>query len=232
MKILALESSAKAASVAVTDGGRLLAQYFQNNGLTHSRTLLKMTEELLSGLELKVSDIDAVAVAIGPGSFTGVRIGVAAAKGLALGAGKPTIGVSSLLAMAHHSVGQPELICCAMDARRGEIYNALFRYENGKIVRLCDDRAITLTSLVDEVKSTGQTVRLTGDGAMLCADAFEGDGVPYVLSPAPLLYQTAWGVAAAAADIEPCDAAELEPFYLRLSQAERERMERLDSSVS
>ena len=154
MRLLAIESTARAASVAVTEDGELTAQYFQASGLTHSRTLLKMAEDMLRDLNLTVRDVDAVAVAKGPGSFTGVRIGVAAAKGLCWGAGKPAVGVSTLEAMAWHAQEREDVtVCPVMDARRGEIYNALFAFRDGGLSRLTEDRAISLETLVGEAKN-------------------------------------------------------------------------------
>lgn len=226
MKILAFESSAKAASVAYAEAGALVAQYFQNSGLTHSVTLLKMAEDMLHNLGLSMDAPDAIAVAAGPGSFTGVRIGVSAAKGLAFGAEKPVIGVSTLLAMAHQGFDDGELICAVMDARRNETYNALFLKENGQITRLCDDRAIAISELIQDLKTYDRAPRLVGDGTALCAAAFTDAGLPCSLAPMPMLHQTAWGVAAAAQFGTPVSASALEPSYLRLSQAERERLQR------
>ena len=154
MRILAIESSAKAASVALTDDNSLVSQYFQASALTHSRTLLCMVRDLLANLELSIEDVDAIAVAKGPGSFTGIRIGMAAAKGLAWGAGKPIYGVSTLEAMAFHLSDRKNVVICpAMDARRGEIYNAKFSFDcTGRPVRLCQDRAIPVSLLIDEAK--------------------------------------------------------------------------------
>ncbi len=228
MRILAIESSARAASVALTEDGALVSQSFQASGLTHSRTLLKMAQDMLSNLDLTVSDVDAVAVAKGPGSFTGVRIGVAAAKGLCWGADKPCIGVSTLEAMAFHGAGRADvLICPAMDARRGQIYNALFRFEGETPVRLTEDRAISLDELAAEAKKENFTYFFVGDGAKLCYNRFLAEGLPARLAPEPLLLQTAWGVAMAARDKAPEPADDLTPNYLRLSQAERERLEKL-----
>lgn len=227
MKILAIESSARAASVAVCDDGSLMGQYFQSSGLTHSRTLLKMAEDLLSNLELTIKDVDAVAVAKGPGSFTGVRIGVAAAKGLCWGADKPCVGVSTLEAMAWQGEGRGDVIVCpAMDARRGQIYNALFRFEGGKLIRLCEDRAVSLDEMAAEAKNRGVPYFFVGDGAKMCYNRFLEEGLPAVLPPEPLLLQTAWGVAKAAQGKESEPGFDLTPNYLRLSQAERERLER------
>jgi len=147
MLILAMEASSKSASVAVCSDGNLLGQYIQNSGLTHSRTLLAMAESLLKNLDLAATDIGLVAVSHGPGSFTGVRIGVSAAKGLAWGIDKPVCGVSTLESMAYQSPETGMLVCPVMDARRSQVYNALFRWEGGAPVRLCDDRAISLEAL-------------------------------------------------------------------------------------
>ena len=225
MKILAIESSAKAASCAVTEDGNLLAQYFQKSALTHSRTLLAMTEHMLSDLDMKISDIDGIAVARGPGSFTGVRIGVAAAKGLAWGADKPVCGVSTLEAMAYHLSDREGLICPVMDARRSQVYNALF--EGKTLKRLVPDRAIALEELAEEIKNSGKTVYLVGDGAGITLGFFNKVGIDAALAPEPLLFQSAWGVAMAAENGEFSSPDDLSPVYLRLSQAERERLAKL-----
>ena len=226
MKILALESSAKAASVAYLKDGELMAQYYQASGLTHSRTLLSMTEDMLKSLDMKVTDMDGIAVAMGPGSFTGIRIGVAAAKGLSWGADKPVCGVSTLEAMAHHCCDDRYIICPVMDARRSEVYNGLFKYENGSIVRLTEDRAISLKDLSEEAKNSDKTFFLVGDGAMLCYNYFTDNGINAVLAPANVRLQSAWGVGKAAESGEFSDPGDLTPNYLRLSQAERERLEK------
>ena len=229
MLILGLESSAKAASAAVTKDGALLGQSFQCSGLTHSRTLLPMAEDLLSNLGLRLSDLDAVAVAQGPGSFTGVRIGVATVKGLCWGADKSAIGVSSLEAMAWNGLCAPaeRLVCCAMDARRNQIYNALFACANGRPERLTPDRAISLAELAAELRETGKPVWVTGDGAKLAQGFLLEAGLDAVLAPEPVREQRAWGVCRAAEGREARSAAELLPVYLRLSQAERERQAKL-----
>ncbi|MCI5754240.1 MAG: tRNA (adenosine(37)-N6)-threonylcarbamoyltransferase complex dimerization subunit type 1 TsaB [Clostridiales bacterium] len=229
MLILALESSAKAASAALCRDGRLLAQTVQNNGLTHSRTLLPMVDSLLQGAGLKLAELDAVAVACGPGSFTGVRIGVSTVKGLCWGAELPAVGVSTLEAMAWNGAAAPEgaVICCVMDARRSQLYNALFTFENGAPQRLCPDRAISLDELCLEIKNIENPIFLVGDGARLCYNQFLERGLPALLAPAPLEHQTAWGVAMAAARQTPQPADRLLPVYLRLSQAERERQARM-----
>ena len=229
MLILALESSAKAASAALARDGALLDMEFRNNGLTHSRTLLPMAEAALGRCGLTCRDLDAVAVAHGPGSFTGVRIGVSAAKGLCWGADKPAIGVSTLEAMAWNAVGEAgdALVCCAMDARRNQIYNALFTVADGAPRRLTPDRAIGLDALAEELLLTEKTVFVLGDGGELCYTYLKEHSVPATLAPEGSRLQNAWGVCRAAEGKAPASAAALLPVYLRLSQAERERLERL-----
>ena len=229
MLILGIESSAKAASAALCRDGELLGQYYQCAGLTHSRTLLPMAEELLRGTGTELRELDAVAVAAGPGSFTGVRIGVAAVKGLCWGAQLPAIGVSTLEAMAWHGLAAApgELVCCCMDARRDQVYNALFEISDGAPARLVPDRALSLEQLGAELAGMGRDVFLVGDGAALCREYLDEQGMRCRLSPGPLLNQSAWGVCMAARSREPQPAENLLPVYLRLSQAERERQERL-----
>lgn len=232
MLILAFESSAKPASAALVKDGQLLSQYTQCSALTHSRTLLPMAEDMLKNAELRLSDVDLIAVAHGPGSFTGIRIGVATVKGLAWAAEKPCVGVSTLEAMAWHGLAVGGYICPVMDARRSQVYNALFKIENGRPVRMTEDRPIALEELAKEVTALGAPVFLIGDGAALCFEYFTAHGVPCVMAPDNLRWQDAWGVAMAAADKTPGNADELLPVYLRLSQAERERQERLSQSVN
>lgn len=232
MLILAFESSAKPASAALVKDGQLLSQYMQCSALTHSRTLLPMAEDMLKNAELRLSDVDLIAVAHGPGSFTGIRIGVATVKGLAWAAEKPCVGVSTLEAMAWHGLAVGGYICPVMDARRSQVYNALFKIENGRPVRMTEDRPIALDELSKEVTALNAPVFLVGDGAALCFEYFTAHGVPCVMAPDNLRWQDAWGVAMAAVDKTPGNADELLPVYLRLSQAERERQERLSQSVN
>ena len=229
MLILAMESSAKAASAALVRHGELLAQSFSCSGLTHSRTLLPMAEQVLASAGVELSDVDCLAVAEGPGSFTGIRIGVSAVKGLAWAAEKPAVGVSTLEAMAYNGVaaGEGALVCCCMDARRAQIYHALFEVQNGVPVRLMPDRAIAIDALLPELKKLEKPLFLVGDGAALCYNVFSEQGVQCVLAPSNLVHQSAWGVAMAASQKEPRPGAALQPVYLRLSQAERERQARL-----
>jgi len=227
MLILAFEASAKAASVALLKDGALVSQYSQCTALTHSRTLLPMAEDMLKNAELSIKDVDMIAVAHGPGSFTGIRIGVSTVKGLAWAADKPCVGVSTLEAMAWHGLSAGGYICPVMDARRSQVYNAIFKIEDGRPVRVTEDRPIALSELADEVRALNAPVFLVGDGTELTRKHFESAGIPCVAAPENLRWQSAWGVAMAATDKEPVSSAELMCVYLRLSQAERERQERL-----
>lgn len=226
MKILAFETSAKAASVAMAEDGRLLAESYCNSGVTHSQTLLTMAE----GLIASCGKPDAVAVAAGPGSFTGVRIGVAAAKGYAWGAELPCYGVSTLEAMACW-LGIPQgWVCACMDARRSQMYNALFRAEEGKLHRRTEDRAISLEELKKELLALDGPIFLVGDGSNLCYNTLREEVPGLILPPEHRMHQRSSGVAVLAAreiaQGRAGDAASLVPNYLRLSQAEREKMER------
>ena len=230
MKILAFETSAKAASVALHDGQKLLAESYQNTGMTHSQTLMVMAEDALKQCGKTASDVTAVAVAEGPGSFTGVRIGAAAAKGFAWGREIPCYGISTLEAMAHSLGVFQGYICPVMDARRAQVYNALFYVNHGEITRVAPDRAIALEDLGNELKSLSEPVFLVGDGSNLCYNTLLRDVPGLVLPPEHRMHQRAVGVAllavqAAAAGMTP-GGAELTPNYLRLSQAEREKLER------
>ena len=228
MLILALESSAKAASVALMEDENLIAQYSQCSGLTHSRTLLPMLEDMLKNTEKKIADVDLIAVAHGPGSFTGIRIGVSTVKGLAWAAQKSCVGVSTLEAMAWHGASSGGLICPVMDARRSQVYNALFEIDDdARPKRLTEDRAISLSELAQELRADGREPLLVGDGAKLTYDYLTQAGLACRMAPANLVYQSAWGVGMAALDKKPGSADDLLPVYLRLSQAVRERQERL-----
>ena len=228
MLILAFESSARPASAALVRDGRLLAQSLQCSALTHSRTLLPMAEDLLKNTGVKLEELDAIAVAHGPGSFTGIRIGVSTVKGLCWGAEKPCVGVSTLEAMAWHGLAAGGVICPVMDARRAQVYNALFRIEDDWPVRLCPDRAISLEALAEELRALGESVFLVGDGAELTKAFLDAQALPCRVAPDDLVWQDAWGVAMAAQGKPLISGTELLPVYLRLSQAERERQARME----
>ena len=227
MLILALESSAKAASAALCRDGVLIAQSQQCSGLTHSCTLLPMAEQMLKNTDTKLADVDAIAVARGPGSFTGIRIGVSAAKGLAFAADKPCAAVSTLEAMARNVAHMDALVVCAMDARRSQIYNALFTSEHGRLTRRTPDRAIGLAELAEELRSEPLPLVIVGDGAVLCEKALTESGLPCRLAPPQLVMQNAMSVALCAEDLARAgklvSAQELLPVYLRPPQAQRLR---------
>ena len=226
MLLLSFETSAKAASVALFDEEKLLGESYQLTALTHSQTLMVMAEDLMKQCSVTVKDLTHVAVAAGPGSFTGVRIGVAAAKGLAWGGELPCYGVSTLEAMARGLGIRDGYICAAMDARRSQVYNAIFRVEEGTLTRIAEDRAIAIGDLRTELEALPGPVWLVGDGAALCHRS-----LPFCLLPPQWRqHQRAVGVGLAALEQIrqglPGDGAALAPNYLRLSQAERERLER------
>ena len=228
MLLLAFETSAKAASVALFENQKLLGEQYQNTGLTHSQTLLLMAESLLSQCGKTAQEVEAVAVANGPGSFTGVRIGVAAAKGFAWGRQIPIYGVSTLEAMARGLGIFEGYVCPVMDARRAQVYNALFYVNQGTLTRITEDRAIALSDLETELKRLDKPIFLVGDGSNLCYNT-QNEAVPHlILPPEHKLHQRAVGVGLAALQQEQPDTPEaLAPNYLRLSQAERERNEKL-----
>lgn len=230
MRILALETAAKAVSAAITEDGKVLASGYQDTGLTHSRTLMPIVEGLLKNTGMTVGDLDAVAVSAGPGSFTGVRIGVSAAKGLAFAGDKPCIPVSTLAALARNVAFAGGLIVCAMDARRQQVYNALFEARDGAPARLTPDRAISLADLAEALRDDPRPKTVLGDGGQMCFDYLTAAGVPCRLAPAHLVKEDAVSVALEAEELARAGglvtAQELAPVYLRPPQAERLRLER------
>lgn len=228
MKILSLETSAKAVSAAVAEEGRVLAYAYQNVGLTHSVTLMPMVDAMLQNAGMTPADMDCIAVACGPGSFTGLRIGVSAAKGLAWALEKPCCAVSTLEAMAYNAVLHTGTVVCAMDARRSQIYNAVFHCRDGVLTRRTPDRAIGLSELAEELKNDENPKIIVGDGATLCYNYLSEQGIACRLAPPDRIMQSAAGVALAAEEMvrqgRTVSAQELAPVYLRLSQAERERL--------
>ncbi len=229
MLILALDTTAVVASVALCREETPIASFTVKNGNTHSETLLPMVEAVLKSAGVSISDIDLFACSTGPGSFTGVRIGAATLKGLAFGQNKPCIGVSTLEALAENLVPFDGVICPVMNARRAQVYNALFTYENGVLVRLCPDRAIALSELEAELAADGRPFAICGDGVA------EFTRIVKKIAPVAvselLTDQSAVSVAKVALRhhnlSESGTDADLKPTYLRLPQAERERLERL-----
>lgn len=215
--LLSMDSSAVTASVALTDGDEIIKSEFVNSGLTHSETLLPMITRVMDGR--KYSELDGIAITAGPGSFTGVRIGVAMVKGLAFNDDIPCYSVSTLEAIAYNFVDKNAVVCAVMDARRMQFYNALFKVQNGKVERLCDDRAISIEDLRNELKQYGKVI-IAGDGAKLCFQNIELENC--TLADDDRIYQNAVGVAKAAQNKNAISPKALMPVYLRQSQAERE----------
>ncbi len=229
MKILAIDSTAVVASCAVCDDEKLLASFTVNNGNTHSETLLPMIEASLGLLKLEADDIDMFALSEGPGSFTGVRIGAATIKGLAFGKDKPCIGVSTLEALAYNLINVNGIICPAMNARRNQAYNALFRCSNGGLQRLTADRAISVCELEDELAQYDEPIFVCGDGDFLLYDS-ASKKKQYELVPEMLRHQSGYSVAMCALKKYKCGDVKTDltiaPTYLRPSQAERTRIEK------
>ena len=215
--ILSIDSSAVTASAALTDGDKVIKSEFINAGLTHSETLLPMIKRVMQGFDF--CKLDAIAINAGPGSFTGVRIGVATAKGLAFKSNIPCISVSTVEAIAYNFIDEDCVVCAVMDARRMQFYNALFEIKDQKCTRLCADRAISIEDLREELKAYDSVV-IAGDGARLCFENLNLENA--VLADENKIYQNAVSVARAAENKEKIPAARLMPIYLRQSQAERE----------
>ena len=224
MLILSVDSSATPASVCLYDG-RIIAEYFVHTKLTHSQTLVTMIDSVLRVTGVSPRQIDCFAVNNGPGSFTGVRIGVSAVKGMAYAADKPCAAVSTLESMAYNCPAFSGVVCACMDARRQQVYNALFRVRDGSVERLCDDRAIGVDALLDELRRIEGPILLVGDGAELVYHSVKENNL-IKLAPENLRYQRASSAAIIADGMcregRTLSAASLMPSYLRLSQAERE----------
>ena len=233
MKILAVDTTAKAASVCLAEEDKIIGSFFIDTALTHSRTLMPMLDALLINTETKAEELSAIAVNAGPGSFTGVRIGVAAVKGLAFARGIPCVSVSTLESMAYNCLGGDCVVCAVMDARCSQVYNALFRVKGSRIERLCDDRALSLTDLREELRRLDGNIVLVGDGAVISCDFLKGEIGNLSLAPMNIRIQTAASTAMAAFGKldrgETLTAAELMPVYLRLPQAQRELNKRLSA---
>ena len=231
MKILALDSSGLVASVAVTEDDNLLGEYTINYKKTHSQTLLPMLDEVAKMIELDLKTVDAIAVSAGPGSFTGLRIGSATAKGLALALDKKIVSVPTVDALAYNIWNCTDVICPLMDARRQQTYTGLYTFEDGRMQTLLPQCVVQIEEIINKVNDMGQPVVFLGDGVPVFADFIaQHCKVPYQYAPAHCNKQRAASVAALGAILygegkaEP--AAEHKPDYLRLSQAERERQEK------
>lgn len=234
MKILGLDSSGIVASVAIVEDDTLLAEYTVNYKKTHSQTLLPMLDELVKMTELDMETIDAIAVAAGPGSFTGLRIGSATAKGLGLALKKPLIAVPTVDALAFNLYDASGLICPIMDARRNQVYTGIYKFENHELVTEREQWADAVTELIRILNEMGQSVTFLGDGVPVFKELLEQElKVPYSFAPAHVNKQRAAAVAALGMKYykegKIQEAAVHSPQYLRVSQAERERAQRDES---
>lgn len=232
MRILGFDTSAKAASVALSENGKLISEFYLDSGFTHSETVLPMAKAVLDAARITPSDVDLFAVNCGPGSFTGLRIGIAAVKALGMSLEKPCAAVSTLEALAYNMQSTGGIICAAMDARCNQVYTAFFESDGINIIRLCEDRAVSTDVLFEDIKKLsaekGERIWLVGDGANLCYKKFGEEFVK--TAPPQLLLGHASGTCIAAKRLyengETVTSAELVPNYLRLAQAEREKLQK------
>lgn len=231
MLVLGVESSAKTASCAICEvlddyqSVKVIASFTANTGNTHSETLMPIIEKVLDISGKTANEIDVLAVSAGPGSFTGVRIGVSTIKGMAYALDKPCVGVSSLKALSLNLIENHGIICAVMDARREQVYNALFRVDGYQFERICDDRAISIEELKAEIDNFNEKVFLVGDGADLVNKTINGNNI--ILANPLQKQQSGISVCMAVLGEEKVDSNALMPVYLRLAQAQRERNERL-----
>ena len=229
--ILALDSTAEVSSVAVCDRERLLSEITVNTGNTHSATLLPAVEQALRMAEITVNDVDVFACSTGPGSFTGVRIGAATIKGIAYGKNKPCVSVSTLEALAYNLHDRDGIICPVMNARRQQVYNALFESKGGRLTRLCPDRALAISELDEELSAVTSPIYLCGDGYDITENGFNKTSIDQV----GIRQRCQSGYSVAQIALEKYENnytvtdLELAPIYLRPSQAERERQARLEA---
>lgn len=238
MKILALECSAKPGSVAITDNGKLLSEFYCNVGLTHSQTLMPMVENALECCELSLNDIDGFGISAGPGSFTGIRIGISALKGMAFAENKPCVAVSTLESMAYNASHYKGIIACCMDARCNQCYCALFLSDGKEIFRILEDSALSMEDFYDimkkESENRNQDVIIVGDGAELFYSKFSEQLPSLILSDGNCRYQSARFVAKVAErdfiNNKTITQDKLLPIYLRLPQAERELKKKMEAS--
>ena len=223
MKILSVDSSSVSASVAITENGVTLAENFINNGLTHSQTLMPMVEKTLKDANVSVKDMELFAITNGPGSFTGVRIGIAFVKGMADALNKKCVAISTLEAIAEPLKNEDCIACAVMDARCNQVYTAIF--ENGN--RLCEDKAVLIDELGKELKSYNKKVVFIGDGSVLCYEKLKDVVTNVFVADENVRYIHASSIGRLAEEKikngeMPTDSAKLVPYYLRLPQAERE----------
>ena len=232
MRILGFDTSAKAASVALSENGKLVSEFYLDSGFTHSETVLPMAKAVLDAARITPADIDLFAVNCGPGSFTGLRIGIAAVKALGMSLEKPCAAVSTLEALAYNMQSSAGIICAVMDARCNQVYTAFFESDGTEISRICGDRAVSADELFEDIKKfvaeKGEKVWLVGDGAALCLKKFGEEFVK--IAPSQLVLGHASGTCAAAQKLfdngKTVSAGELVPNYLRRAQAEREKLQK------
>ena len=232
LRILGFDTSAKAASVALSENGKLISEFYLDSGFTHSETVLPMAKAVLDAARITPADVDLFAVNCGPGSFTGLRIGLAAVKALGMSIEKPCAAVSTLEALAYNMQSAGGVICAAMDARCNQVYTAFFESDGTEIIRLCEDRAVSTDVLFEDIKKLysekGEKITLVGDGAALCLKKFGDEFVK--IAPPQLVLGHASGTCIAAKRLfekgETVSAGELVPNYLRLAQAEREKLQK------
>lgn len=225
MNILAIDTSAISSSVAIVNEDKIIGEFFCNTALTHSQTLVPMIDSVLKNTNMTLKDIDAIAVCVGPGSFTGVRIGVAAAKGMAYALDIPCVPVSTLHSMAYNLLGRNCIVCAVMDARCSQVYNAMFSINGNKIERLCDDRALSIVELGNELATITQDIVFVGDGAEICMQNLSDRLGNISLAPKHIRYQNASCVGMTALHTDKSEyvtANQILPSYLRLPQAQRE----------
>lgn len=232
MKILALDSSGLVASVAIVTEDAMLAEYTVNYKKTHSQTLLPMLNEIVKMVDVNMDEVDAIAVAAGPGSFTGLRIGSATAKGLGLALSKPVVSVPTLDGLAYNLYGTQKLICPIMDARRNQVYTGLYDFQDDQLRIIKEQSAMAVEDLLEEINELGNEVIFLGDGTAVYGDIIaEKMKLPYSFAPVHLARQRAGAIGALGMLLYKKEqfetAAMHEPVYLRVSQAERERAERL-----
>ena len=231
MKVLGIDSSGMVASIAVVEDMQMLGEYTINYKKTHSQTLLPMLDEVAKMIELDLADIDVIAVAAGPGSFTGLRIGSATAKGLGLALKKPLVSVPTLEGIAFNFCGSDKVICPMMDARRSQVYTGIYEFDGNTLRKVEDQMAVPVEEILEKLNTIGKEVVLAGDGVPVYMEQIEQYlKVPYLVAPAHLNRQRAGAVAVLgmqyAKEGKTETAMEHQPDYLRLSQAERERAEK------
>lgn len=231
MKILAIDSSGLVASVAIVTEEDVIAEYTFNYKKTHSLTLMPMIEEMVQRLELDLSEIDAIAIAAGPGSFTGLRIGASTAKGLAFALKKPIIGISTVEALGYNLYHTDGLICPIMDARRDQVYTGVYEFVAEEYRTIIAEEAIEVATLAEQLNELGRSVIFLGDGVSVYKEKLAGLlEVPHSFAPTHLSKQRAGAVGTLGIEYykqdKYVDGKDFEPIYLRLSQAERERNER------